>query len=747
MRIWSRWGPVAIVAAFCILGVIYSVVIPLFEAPDEIWHFSFARVLAAQRRLPVQSTEGKNVWLREAGQPPLYYLVAAPVIVLQDTSDFPDFVRFNAAHPAVTPGSESDSPNVFIHTSYEKFPYQGAALAVHFVRLLSVVWGAMAVTGTYLLAREVVPSRTNLALFAASITAFNPHFIFISSVVNNDACAAAVCVLALWLTVRVVRESQETGFARKHLVSASVLGFVLGLALLTKMSALALLPLVVLALALIWWRDRDLRALLMRGAVVFGLAGLIGGWWYVRNWLLYGDPLGWGIWLMDIPVVRIGLIELVHQFGHVAASYWSPYDGLFPPEVFWALSLLAVLAVAGLLKLSVRRGAWAGEEPEGLILAGTWVVLLFLSLVRYMRTTPSDEGRLLFPGIAALSLFLALGLEAFVPQRWASAVATIAGVGLLILGVAIPFGAIAPRYASPLVTATEGFPMAATFENAIFVRRAEDGQVRELHLLGMGMSPDVVQSGEMVDVKLYWEARSPPPVDLRAIVQIWTVGGRFLGQRDTTPAGEIYPPDLWQQGDVVRDVYRIRIDGDGPAVCRVVVHVLAGDKVLGEVSSPGILKLAGKPVSAENLKHRLIYTLGSEVELVGFSLPDGALTSARESLAVTFYWRALAEMSEDYTVFVHLFSGGEGTLMGQGDGPPLSNDYPTSYWAPDELLLDTHVVGLTSPPSLDAYLLVGMYRLADGTRLPAYTATGERVPNDAIRLDLYDEQSAEEAQQ
>ncbi|MEE8390490.1 MAG: hypothetical protein V3S14_06795 [Anaerolineae bacterium] len=92
-------GLVAIVVTFCILGVIYSIVIPLFEAPDEIWHFSFVQVLATQRALPVQPTEGKNVWLREAGQPPLYYLIAAPFVAPLDTSDFPDFVRFNAAHP------------------------------------------------------------------------------------------------------------------------------------------------------------------------------------------------------------------------------------------------------------------------------------------------------------------------------------------------------------------------------------------------------------------------------------------------------------------------------------------------------------------------------------------------------------------------------------------------------------------------------------------------------------------------
>ena len=40
-----RWLTV-IVVAFLVLGLIYSVVVPLFEAPDEVWHFAFADHLA-----------------------------------------------------------------------------------------------------------------------------------------------------------------------------------------------------------------------------------------------------------------------------------------------------------------------------------------------------------------------------------------------------------------------------------------------------------------------------------------------------------------------------------------------------------------------------------------------------------------------------------------------------------------------------------------------------------------------------
>jgi hypothetical protein len=132
------------------------------------------------------------------------------------------------------------------------------------------------------------------------------------------------------------------------------------------------------------------------------------------------------------------------------------------------------------------------------------------------------------------------------------------------------------------------------------------------------------------------------------------------------------------------------------------------------------------------------YQLGERAALVGYALPEGR-TPSEEGLPLTLAWRALAEMDEDYSVFVHLV-GPDGALLGQGDGPPLQGDYPTSAWAAGEAFADPRMIRLQAghrealPPG--AYLLVGLYRLGDGTRLPVVDASGARVPQDAIRLEL-----------
>ncbi len=719
-----------ITLAFSLLGLAYSVSLPLFEAPDEVWHTSFMRVLAEQKALPVQPTEGKDMWLREAGQPPLYYITAAPVAALFDMAEMVDLARFNVAHPAITPGAHSEATNLFIHTRRERFPYRGTVLAVHILRLLSVAWGAGAVIGAYLVARETLPAHPGLALTAAALTAFNPHFIFISSVVNNDAAVACLCTLVLWRSIRLAKPEIPCG-----LKSALWLGLLLGLALLTKLSALALLPLVALALGLRWWRDRDGRGLLMRGIAAVGAAGLVGGWWYGRNWILYGDPLAWNVWLIDLAHVPIGPVELVRQFGHVATSFWEPYDGLFPQPVFWLLALLTALAAAGWLRLVgwlLRRDRRPFAAIEGLLLSGIWLVLLLASLVRYMLTTPSDEGRLLFPGIAALALLLVMGIETLLPHPWSHRILTLTAAGLFILNVATPCYILPRWFPSPLLDSVQDVQRAVPAEGAAYAPVEQSVETAHVRLLGIQIQPDQAPPEEEVTITLYWEAQSSPPADLRAVVQLWTVGGRLISHRDATVAGEAYPPDLWREGDVVRDVYRMEIHERQPALCRVTVGVMALGERLTEITSPPLLRLTGDPVAPADIPHPVSYTLGEQVALSGYEL-----IRSGETLTATLYWRALTEMDEAYTVFLHLVDE-KGRLLGQGDGPPLGGDYPTTHWPPGETLPDTHTIPLDGQTSADArWLLVGLYRPADGVRLPVHAADGARVPDDSIRLDPY----------
>ena len=130
----------------------------------------------------------------------------------------------------------------------------------------------------------------------------------------------------------------------------------------------------------------------------------------------------------------------------------------------------------------------------------------------------------------------------------------------------------------------------------------------------------------------------------------------------------------------------------------------------------GRIKVIPQQWSLYRPTHSTDYNLGGLVTLVGYDLEDQV--RAGRKLDFTLYWQVEQAFPADYTVFSHLLDP-DGQLWGQGDEQPIGGDYPTSAWAPGEVIRDEYEipVGRDVPPGL-YQLEVGMYVLDTGTRLP-----------------------------
>jgi hypothetical protein len=101
-------------------------------------------------------------------------------------------------------------------------------------------------------------------------------------------------------TIVVALQLQRNPLTRWSSRTFALLGSLLGLALLTKLTGLLLFaPVSVLILYVAWLRrehdPRVAKSTAVALATVFGVAGAICGWYYVRNWILLGKPFigGW----------------------------------------------------------------------------------------------------------------------------------------------------------------------------------------------------------------------------------------------------------------------------------------------------------------------------------------------------------------------------------------------------------------------------------------------------------------------
>src|SRR5215831_7354618 len=62
------------------MALIYSAATPIFEAPDENYHFAFIQRLARSPDLPVQDAQTITPWFQEGSQPPLYYYLSSILV-------------------------------------------------------------------------------------------------------------------------------------------------------------------------------------------------------------------------------------------------------------------------------------------------------------------------------------------------------------------------------------------------------------------------------------------------------------------------------------------------------------------------------------------------------------------------------------------------------------------------------------------------------------------------------------------
>ena len=735
----QRWVLILIVAMYLLLGVVYSVVTPLFEAPDESFHFFFVQHLREEGSLPVQGQPGEALYEQEGSQPPLYYLAGAlltawidtrPSTTVPSAQDARSLLRQNPQANIGVPGDPGNK-NRFIHTAQEDFPYRGTVLAAHVLRLGSLLLGLVVVLATYATARVLLPDRPIIAPLAAATIAFTPQFIFISSAINNDNAINALSAVTLYLLARLLRGDRSWR-------TISLLALTVGLATLAKMGGLILLGFAVGSIGYLGFTRRSDSwrwAAKAIGLVVAG-AVVIGGWWYARNLALYGDPTGLSAMYQIVGQRALSLGELIKELPGLWYSVWGIFgwfnialsDGLY---VFY--SVLVLLAMLGGIKAGwqwLRRSPHTlSLEAEGLIGLGLYALLVFIGVLRWTASTHGSQGRLIFPAAAALTILLASGWRALMPS--ARVLAGMIGVCGVIAAV-IPFAVIAPEYARPREIALSDIPADVTRLNVDFNDT--------LRLIGGKVETPIAQPGDLISVVLYWQALRKPDREYMVFVHSLGRGLELVGNEDAYHGQGTFPTDLWNGDEIIADRFTLRLNDAAKAPALVQVEAGLRDRttkqpvqVTDATGAPAtgllvvddfVLRASSTPVPEISVRYRL----GDEIEFAGYDAPQ--VTAAGE-LAYRLYWRARQASPEDYTVFAVALDG-QGQPIGQQDGPPFDGTYPTSRWLPGETIVEDRFIPLHGGTPVT--VLVGLYRLSDGVRLPVLDAAGARLPQDQISL-------------
>ncbi len=329
-----------------------------------------------------------------------------------DETSHLEVVAYVAAHHAWPPYSgvyyESIHPPLYYVLGAIVWSIVPSAIVL---RLLNVVIGAACFVAAERLARRFPRVDSRLC---ASLLVFLPGFLTACGSVSNDPLATLFGILVFDQIIAGVQH----GFDRSR---ASRLTIALAAGALTKETCLIYLPVAAMALAM----RRARRPLVITAVGVTALAG----WWYLRNTVLYGDPMrtrAEAALLANLPGFQDVHVSAWRYWGHVIAGALVTLPGIYrnwlPLPIY---VVYAALAVVALLRLIVDPSRASRELVLGAtVVAGAVTVFAAYNYHHFMPMV-----RLVYPALPPAALGSAVLLR---PHSRAVLVAIIACAALTV---------------------------------------------------------------------------------------------------------------------------------------------------------------------------------------------------------------------------------------------------------------------------------------------------------------------------
>jgi len=354
-----RW---LVLGAWLVMAVNNFGKLPISMGMDNAGHATYIYYIAQYWRVPLAS-EGWQMF-----QPPLYYYITAVVfrslLLLFD-------------------------PETVIRT----------------LKLIPLLCGALQVEICYRTMKYAYPKKESLQVIGTLLGGLLPMNLYLSQSLGNEPLVGCLTALLILLACRI--SSGVSGVTRETVI---LMGFTLGLALLTKVTAILIFPPLLFFVSVEIMKRSDSPGKGIRSAgrfviIFLGIALTVAGWYYLRNLIEMGRFFvgGWDafreiVWWQD-PGYRT--LRQCYIFGEsisypVFSSIYGFWDAIY--SSFWADGYLS----------AYNRPPWNYRFMlSGVCLSLLPSTAILIGLVVTARTKGGPLSRMLRFSVCSIGLYLA----------------------------------------------------------------------------------------------------------------------------------------------------------------------------------------------------------------------------------------------------------------------------------------------------------------------------------------------------
>ncbi|MBW1660460.1 MAG: hypothetical protein JRJ48_08195 [Deltaproteobacteria bacterium] len=398
---WPALEPfieISVLILFLCLAALFMMATPLQEASDEAHHVGFTLYLKHTGQLPNAKTGGIGWSQQEATQAPLYYYCGAGLIRNKCTTNAAAYYVRQPNSPigrADLPGSR----HMYQPPDPRQRDMDDTYMAIYLLRIYSSILILASILLVRLTIKRIFPEVHYAPVVGMVWVGFNPMVLFIGTSVCNDNLVIMMVSLTLLIAT----------FECAPSIRALLLGICSSLAILSKASALILLPILPV---FIFFTTKERKAAL-RNTLFFVIIVVIGcGWWFVRNRLLYGEYLATTthIHLAGNARPAPDALALFKEWSGFVKSFWGVFGAfniVYTDTEYYIFYILTLFILAGSLWYVVQK---RGHVHPLIYLAYGLLITNVLAVAQWTSRLWGSAGRLMFPSLSAIAI---LGVTAW----------------------------------------------------------------------------------------------------------------------------------------------------------------------------------------------------------------------------------------------------------------------------------------------------------------------------------------------
>jgi hypothetical protein len=408
-----------------ILYLLWSLIIPFGEAPDEPLRYDIANFIYKYHELPLaMDTRLTNFGhgITYAALPQLPYIFGGILMI-------------------ISKGIINEENLFYVH------------------RLISVISGVVAVYFVFKICQELKLSK-GLIYFVTCIFAFVPQYAFINSYVNQESFSICVNLFIVYTWFKGSKENWPYSSIVKLAIGIS-------LSLLTYLNGYVTIPASALLLLLTLKGNKYLitKKILVLSLIVFCLAG----WWFIRNFVNYnGDFLGLNtmrsvaeVWSSpeQKPSIKLTLAmkgftipEMFTKTDWWESSYnsfWAVFGGMnvtVDSKYYHYIGMLHLISFFGIIfvlydkfnllfKRKIQLNVLIKKDIMYILLCLIIVMTFALTTYYSFYSDYQPQGRYLFPALFPVILFIGIGFEKILKDNIRNVIYCLTIISMFFLNV------------------------------------------------------------------------------------------------------------------------------------------------------------------------------------------------------------------------------------------------------------------------------------------------------------------------